>query len=58
MSFNVNHLTPVLFGPNLSLRAGMRLKEFGCTKVLYVYDQGIKNAGIPDKIIKNAEMIK
>jgi alcohol dehydrogenase len=57
MPYNINHLTPVLFGANMSLRAGMRLKEFGCKKVLYVYDQGIKNAGIPDQIIKNAEAL-
>jgi alcohol dehydrogenase len=57
MPYNINHLTPVLFGPNMSLRAGMRLKEMGCTKILFVYDQGIKKAGIPDKIIANCEAL-
>ena len=57
MPYNINHLTPVLFGPNMSLRAGMRLKEMGCTKVLFVYDQGIKKAGIPNKIIANCEAL-
>ena len=57
MPYNINHLTPVLFGLNMSLRAGMRLKEMGCTKVLFVYDQGIKKAGIPDKIIENCEAL-
>src|SRR4030042_1221953 len=57
MPYNINHLTPVLFGPNMSLRTGMRLKEMGCTKVLFVYDQGIKKAGIPDKIIANCEAL-
>jgi alcohol dehydrogenase len=57
MPYNINHMTPVLFGPNMSMRAGMRLKEMGCKKVLYVFDQGIKNAGIPDRIMKNAEAL-
>ena len=57
MPYNINHLTPVLFGANMSLRTGMRLKEMGCTKILFVYDQGIKKAGIPDKIIANCEAL-
>ena len=51
MEFNINHMTPVLFGPDTSLQTGARLKALGCTKVLVVYDEGIKKAGIPDKII-------
>ena len=57
MPFNINHMTPVLFGANMSLRAGNRLRDLGCTKVLCVYDQGIKKAGIPDKIIKNIKSL-
>ncbi len=57
MPFNINHLTPVLFGLNMSMRAGMRLKEFGCTRVLFIYDQGIKKAGIPDRVIQNVEAL-
>ncbi len=57
MAYNINHLTPVLFGLNMSMRAGMRLKELGCTKVLFVYDQGIKKAGIPDRVIKNTQAL-
>jgi alcohol dehydrogenase len=57
MPFNINHLTPVLFGANMSLRTGMRLKGMGCKKVLFVYDQGIKKAGIPDKIVANCEAL-
>ena len=55
MPFSVNHLTPLFFGPHMSLRTGMRLREMGVTKVLFIYDQGVKKAGIPDKIIKNVE---
>jgi len=57
MAFNINHLSPVLFGLNMSMRAGMRLKELGCTNVLFIYDEGIKKAGIPDQVIKNAEAL-
>jgi alcohol dehydrogenase len=51
MAFNINHMTPVLFGTDTSLQTGQRLKMFGCTKVLAVYDQGVKQVGITDKII-------
>lgn len=57
MPFSVNHLTPLFFGPHMSLRTAMRLREFGVTKVLFVYDQGVKKAGIPDPIIKNVEAL-
>ena len=57
MPFNINHMTPVLFGANMAMRTGMKLREFGCTKVLFVYDQGIKKAGIPDRVIKNVEAL-
>ena len=55
MDFNINLLPPVLFGTDTSLKAGERLKELGCTKVLVVYDQGVKKAGIPDKIIASVK---
>lgn len=57
MAFNINHLSPVLFGLNMSMRAGMRLKDQGCTSVLFIYDEGIKKAGIPDQIIKNTKAL-
>jgi alcohol dehydrogenase len=57
MPYNINHLTPVLFGLNMSKRTGMRLKGMGVKKVLFVYDQGIKNAGIPQPIVKNVEAL-
>jgi len=55
MEFNINLLPPVLFGTDTSLKAGERLKGLGCTKVLVVYDQGVKKAGIPDKIIESVK---
>lgn len=51
MAFNINHMTPALFGEGSSLQAGEKLKGYGCKKVLAVYDMGVKNAGITDKII-------
>ena len=41
---------PILFGIGTSKLVGEKLKEFGCTKVLLVYDSGIQAAGIVDKI--------
>lgn len=41
---------PLLFGTGVSKLTGEKLKGFGCTKVLLVYDAGIKAAGIVDKI--------
>lgn len=43
---------PLLFGIGTSKLVGDKLKEFGCKKVLVVYDMGIKNSGVADKIIK------
>lgn len=44
---------PVLFGAGASLRTGLKVKQMGVQKVLCVYDQGIKSAGIADKVIDN-----
>ena len=46
---------PLLFGSGTSKLLGDKLKEFGCSKVLVVYDMGIKNAGVADQIIKIIE---
>jgi len=42
---------PILFGIGSSKATGEKLKEFGCTKVLVVYDMGIKKVGVVDKIL-------
>ena len=42
---------PILFGIGTSKLVGEKLKELGCSKVLVVYDMGIKASGIVDKII-------
>ena len=41
---------PILFGTGVSKQTGKKLRELGCTKVLLVYDAGIKAAGLVEKI--------
>ncbi|MBR4231821.1 MAG: iron-containing alcohol dehydrogenase, partial [Oscillospiraceae bacterium] len=41
---------PILFGIGSSKETGKKLKEFGCKKVILVYDMGIKKVGVVDKI--------
>jgi alcohol dehydrogenase len=53
MITSFSRTVPVLFGPGASLRTGLKVKELGAQKVLCVYDQGVKSAGIADKIIDN-----
>jgi alcohol dehydrogenase class IV len=43
---------PLLFGVGTSKLVGEKLREFGCKKVLVVFDAGIKAAGLADRIIK------
>ena len=55
MEFTINFTTPVLFGEDTSLKTGEKLKELGVTKALFVYDQGVEKAGLPDKIIDSVK---
>ncbi|NMB40744.1 MAG: iron-containing alcohol dehydrogenase [Firmicutes bacterium] len=48
-----SRMVPVLFGPGASMHTGLKVKQAGIQKVLCVYDQGIKSAGIADKVIDN-----
>ena len=41
---------PILFGIGVSGLVGEKLNGFGCSKVLVVYDAGIKAAGLADRI--------
>jgi len=43
---------PILFGIGTSKLVGEKLKESGCSKVLLVYDAGIKASGLADRISK------
>lgn len=48
-----NRSVPVLFGPGAALRTGLKVRQLGVQKVLCVYDQGIKDAGIAGKVVDN-----
>ena len=52
MSYSVfSSPNPILFGRGTSSQLGDRLKGFGCSKVLVIYDKGIKAAGVADKVL-------
>jgi len=53
--FNIIVKPELIFGANSSLTAGTKLKQLGCTKVICVYDKGVKAAGLVDKIVKAIE---
>ncbi|MEL7647877.1 MAG: iron-containing alcohol dehydrogenase [Sedimentibacter sp.] len=44
---------PMLMGSGASLRTGLKVKQLGCSRVLVVYDKGLKDAGIADTIVEN-----
>lgn len=46
-----NSPNPILFGIGAVRTIGSKLKEFGCSKVLVVFDSGIKAAGVADRVI-------
>lgn len=53
--FNILIKPEMIFGANSSLTTGTKLKKLGCTKVICVYDKGVKAAGLVDKIVKVIE---
>jgi alcohol dehydrogenase len=53
MIFRIGPKSEVLFGEHASDQTGERTKMFGCSKVLCVYDQGVKDAGVTGPIIEN-----
>jgi alcohol dehydrogenase class IV len=53
MSFRISPKSEVLFGAGEAYQTGKRTAGFGCSKVLCVYDKGVKDAGIVDPIIEN-----
>jgi alcohol dehydrogenase class IV len=46
MVYNFEQLVPLLFGAGAIGRLGEKLRDFGCKKVICVYDAGVKAAGI------------
>lgn len=57
MAFTISAKSEVLFGEHTSYQTGKKTKALGCSKVLCVYDKGIKNAGIVDPIVENMEKV-
>jgi alcohol dehydrogenase len=57
MSFRISPKSEVLFGAGETGQTGKRIMGFGCSKVLCVYDKGVKDAGIIDPIVKNMEKV-
>ena len=50
-----NAPNPILFGNGASAETGKRLAALGCKKALVVFDMGVKNAGIVDKILASLD---
>lgn len=42
---------PVIMGSGSSMRTGMKVREMGCLKTLVIYDKGMKDTGIADRIL-------
>jgi alcohol dehydrogenase len=55
MSFRISPKSEVLFGAGEAYQTGKRTAGFGCSKVLCVYDKGVKDAGVVEPIVKNME---
>ncbi len=55
MVFTISSKATVLFGEHASEQVGEKVKALGCSKVLCVYDRGVKDAGIIDPIVGNLE---
>lgn len=53
--FFVHAKPELIFGADASLTTGTRLKKFKCTKIICVYDKGVKAAGLVDKIVRSSE---
>jgi alcohol dehydrogenase class IV len=47
-----SQLCPVLFGPGAVGQLGDKIKGLGGTKVLCLYDNGVRQSGISDKIVR------
>jgi len=55
MLFTITAKSSVLFGERASEQVGEKAKALGCSKVICVYDTGVKDAGIVDAVVKNLE---
>jgi alcohol dehydrogenase class IV len=55
MLFSISPKSEVLFGEHAADQVGEKTKALGCSKVLVVYDKGVKDAGIAGPVIENLE---
>jgi len=55
MPYTITSKSEVIFGEHASDQAGEKTKELGCSKVICIYDKGVKDAGIVDSVVKNLE---
>jgi alcohol dehydrogenase class IV len=55
MIFTISPKSEVVFGEHAADQVGEKTKALGCSKVICIYDQGVKDAGIVDPVIKNLE---
>lgn len=51
MIFEYSLRAPVVFGVGASAKTGDRLKEMGCKRALCICDEGVKNAGVLDRVL-------
>lgn len=55
MPYTISPKSSVIFGVHASDQVGENTKALGCTKVLCIYDKGVKDAGIVDPVVGNLE---
>ncbi len=48
-----NSPNPILFGIGAAGRTGSELRKLGCTKVLAVFDRGVEQAGVAEKVLQS-----
>ncbi len=48
-----NSPNPILFGVGAAGRTGSELQKLGCKKVLAVFDRGVEQAGVAEKVLKS-----
>jgi alcohol dehydrogenase class IV len=55
MLFTIDPKSRIVFGEHASDQVGEQTRTLGCSKILCVYDKGVKDAGIADAVIENLE---
>ena len=55
MNFNLASLPRVIFGEGVSSQTGAEVSSMGIKKVIFIYDKGVKDAGLADGILNSLE---